>query len=47
MNEHIVSNNKTEGVCFTAEMPEFFKSCRTVFHAWAIDGAVSVLVWLQ
>lgn len=40
-NEHIVGNNKTEGVCFTDAMPEFFGSCRSVFYAWAIGGSVS------
>lgn len=38
-NEHIVGNNKTEGVCFTDAMPEFFGSCRSVFYAWAIGGS--------
>ena len=48
--EHLVNNNKTEGVCFTDEMPEFFDSCRAVIHAWAVGGSVSlndhyVFIW--
>jgi len=37
-DEHLRGNNKTEGVCFGEEMPEFFGSCRSVFVAWAIGG---------
>jgi len=40
--EHIVNNTKTEGVCNTAEMPEFEDSCRSVVFAWAIGGTVNV-----
>ena len=38
---HLRDNNKTEGVCFTSEMPEFEDSCRSTLHAWAVGGGVS------
>ena len=40
-NEHIVNNERTEGRCTTAEMPEFYDNCRHSYHAWAIGGSVS------
>ena len=36
-NEHIVNNERTEGRCTTAEMPEFYDNCRHSYHAWAVD----------
>ena len=40
--EHVRNQNKTGGVCFTDEMPEFLNSCRKIIHAWAVGGSVSL-----
>ena len=39
-NKHLRNSNKTEGLCYTAEMPEFEKSCRSTIYAWAVGGGV-------
>ncbi|XP_067938987.1 DBH-like monooxygenase protein 1 [Watersipora subatra] len=37
-DELIRNNSKTEGVCGTAEMPEFSDNCSTTIHGWAVGG---------
>ncbi|XP_067947435.1 DBH-like monooxygenase protein 1 homolog [Watersipora subatra] len=36
--ERIRNNNKTEGICYTDEMPEFSDNCFTTIHGWANGG---------
>ena len=38
--EHLRNNNKTEGLCNTAEMPEFAENCESPLYCWAVGGGV-------
>ena len=42
--EHLRGSDKQNGVCYSAEMPEYAESCKTVTFAWAVGGSVSSIM---
>jgi len=43
--KHLQNITLTGGICRTAEMPEYWNSCRHIIYAWAVGGTVSSASW--